>query len=506
LHWLISQPSLRLTVLAGRDSLDRRAAWAHSIELADPTPWLDGGELLLTTGLKLPAAADAHRAYIRKLARAGVSAVGFGVGLSHEQVPPAVVEAAQEAGLPLLEVPLSTPFIAVTRAVMDQLAQHRYEGISWASRVQPRMTRAALHDGVHGVVRELATATDTAVIFLDAAGTVLAAHPAGAARPDTAVLAALPPGGPAAATNVRAGEVVAVQQVAAGPRLHGQLMLTARRPLTPVDHLLLGHAASLVALDAEKPLRLREQQNQLNGLVLHGLLDGAIAAPAAQDYLAQAGFPASDGIRILILRSGDPRPALELAAQELASRGLPLFGAARDEGTAVLLPGSHDATAHVIAGRARTRLRSRTWAGLSTVHSLSATATALREAVNAAAAAQAQGRAGLLSFGSMAGHVLMAAPETRTVLTHLASVRLRPLAACDDEQGTELLASLRAFLEHNGRWETAAAVLGVHRHTLRSRIERVQHLLSTDLDSAHVRAELLLALSAWQPSPGGPDR
>jgi len=38
----------------------------------------------------------------------------------------------------------------------------------------------------------------------------------------------------------------------------------------------------------------------------------------------------------------------------------------------------------------------------------------------------------------------------------------------------------------------------VHRHTLRSRIVRVQSLLDCDLDVARVRAELLLAIIAWQ--------
>ena len=53
--WLIEQRQLGLVVLAGASELDRRIEWVHSIELADPTPWLRGGELLLTTGLHLPA-------------------------------------------------------------------------------------------------------------------------------------------------------------------------------------------------------------------------------------------------------------------------------------------------------------------------------------------------------------------------------------------------------------------------------------------------------------------
>ncbi|MFH8475928.1 PucR family transcriptional regulator ligand-binding domain-containing protein [Streptomyces sp. NPDC018000] len=126
LTWLTRRRELGLTVLAGRSALDREVVWAHSIELADPTPWLSGGELLLTTGLRLPGTPAGQRAYVARLAGAGVAAVAFGTGLSHAQVPAAVVAAAEEAGLPLLEVPLPTPFVAITKAVMERLAEQSY--------------------------------------------------------------------------------------------------------------------------------------------------------------------------------------------------------------------------------------------------------------------------------------------------------------------------------------------------------------------------------------------
>ncbi|MFF4260101.1 PucR family transcriptional regulator ligand-binding domain-containing protein [Streptomyces sp. NPDC001663] len=107
---------LRLRVLAGRGGLDRDVVWAHSIELVDPALWLAGGELLLTTGLRLTADSAACEYYVGRLVKAGVAAVGFGVGLSHEQVPEALVDAAEEAGLPLPEVALPTPFVAVTKS------------------------------------------------------------------------------------------------------------------------------------------------------------------------------------------------------------------------------------------------------------------------------------------------------------------------------------------------------------------------------------------------------
>jgi PucR family transcriptional regulator, purine catabolism regulatory protein len=499
LSWLLRRQELRLKMVAGRHALHREVTWAHSIELVDPGPWLAGGELVLTTGLRLPEAVGARQDYIRRLAEARVAAVGFGIGLSHECVPEVLVAAAEQAGLPLLEVPLPTPFVAITKAVMERLAEQQYEGVVQASRIQPRMTRAALRGGAQAVVRELAVSTGTSVVFLDHEGRARAAHPPGTGVPEADVLAGLrPPDDAAAAVSSGPDGVVAAQQVRVGPRAHGRLTLVAGRSLTPVDHLLLGHAASLIALEAEKPLRLRDEQNRVNGMLVRILLDGTGDAAAALDHLTDAGFPVRDGIRVLALRGGIPRQALQAVGEELSERGLPLFGRVHGGCAVVLLPAGHTVTAQTTTEGARARLRSRTWAGLSAAHDLTEGPRALTEALNAASIAQARGSADIVTFDSLAGHLLSAVPETRKVLQSLAETRLAPLAAYDSGHGTDLLTSLRAFLEHNGQWETASRALGVHRHTLRGRMDRVRSLLGADLDSAHVRAELLLALSAWQ--------
>lgn len=498
LRWLLGRTELRLRVLAAHRQLDREVLWAHSIELADPVPWISGGELLLTTGLRLPDSPAAQRDYVNRLADAGVSALGFGIGLSHEKVPAALVAAAAEVDLPLLEVPLPTPFVAITKAVMERLAEQQYEGVVQASRIQPRMTRAALRGGAQAVVRELAISTGTAVLFLDHEGRTRAAHPAGASPPASDMPAGLRPVDEAAAA-VSCGPAggVAVQQVRVGPRVHGRLVLVTDRALTPVDHLLLGHAASLVALEAEKPLRLRDEQNRVNSLFFRMLLDGSVPASAALSHLSEAGFPVRDGVRVLALRGGSPRRTLETAGEFLSERGLPLFGTVREACAVLLLPGDHTVTAQAVVDGLADRPHSRIRAGLSSPHDLEGGPSALREALSAASAAQARGSRELIRFESLAGQELLATPGARAVLESIARKRLAPLAAYDTANGTELLDSLRAFLEHNGQWEAASASLGVHRHTLRNRMERVQSLLGADLDSAHVRAELLLAFSAW---------
>ncbi len=61
---------------------------------------------------------------------------------------------------------------------------------------------------------------------------------------------------------------------------------------------------------------------------------------------------------------------------------------------------------------------------------------------------------------------------------------------------SSLVATLTALLEHNGQTEVAAATLGIHRHTMRNRLNKVVELTGRDINSAHVRAELWIAVKA----------
>src|SRR6202000_2575048 len=58
---------LDVRLLAGERSLHLPVRWVHISELADPTPWLSGGELLLTTGMQLYTE-ERQRGFVDRLA------------------------------------------------------------------------------------------------------------------------------------------------------------------------------------------------------------------------------------------------------------------------------------------------------------------------------------------------------------------------------------------------------------------------------------------------------
>ncbi len=117
---------LGLKLVSGEGSAQGHIRWVHSTELPDPTPWLRGGELLLTTGLQLQPA-KAQRELIARLAEHEIGGLGFGTGFAHKRLPPALADEARKRDFPLFEVPYELPFIAITERVFAQLLDERYE-------------------------------------------------------------------------------------------------------------------------------------------------------------------------------------------------------------------------------------------------------------------------------------------------------------------------------------------------------------------------------------------
>jgi purine catabolism regulator len=117
---------LELTLLTGEENAQTSVRWVHSTELLDPTQWLRGGELLLTTGLQL-AGAKPQREFVERLAEREIAGLGFGTGFVHKRIPAAILNSARKLSFPLFEVPYELPFIAVTERVFAQLLNERYE-------------------------------------------------------------------------------------------------------------------------------------------------------------------------------------------------------------------------------------------------------------------------------------------------------------------------------------------------------------------------------------------
>ncbi len=168
--------------------------WAHTSEMADPYPYLLGGELLLSAGVHIPDGAGAgyFDAYVSRIVAAGGVALGFGVAPVHDTVPGALVEACEMHGLPLLEVPPRTTFSAVARALWQLMAQARTAELRRVTEAQQSLaTAAARPDPVPSVLQQLARRLGGRAVLYGPEGTEIAGAGADPGEGTRAALAKL---------------------------------------------------------------------------------------------------------------------------------------------------------------------------------------------------------------------------------------------------------------------------------------------------------------------------
>ncbi|WP_409240548.1 PucR family transcriptional regulator [Streptomyces sp. PA5.6] len=549
---LVHHSALKLTVRAGEERLDAPVRWAHASELADPVPYMEGGELLLITALKLDAEdPDAMRRYVKRLAGAGVVGLGFAVGVHYPDIPRALVDAATDADLPLIEVPRRTPFLAISKAVSAAIAAEQYRAVTAGFAAQRELTKQALSDGPEGLLLALAGQVDGWAALYDASGAVVAAAPEWANRRAARVTADVERlrERPAPASSVVAGaeDRVELHSLGTGRRPRAALAVGTASTLGTAERYAVHSAIALLTLTTERSRSLHAAEQRIGAAVLRMLLAGEpdhARTVAGELYgslldapfrlvVAQVASASAARVRAGAEENGegDARPgtasaAVLAAVADASGNGDPLAGlvdvveaaAARSGEALLVVPYGERLVLLVVDGGAGARAcaeyaaaleAGRVTAGRDTspsgeegelVMGLSApagpiaAATAYKQAEQALSVARRRGRALVEHEELAAGSVLPLLADD--AVRAFADGLLRALHEHDATGRGDLVASLRAWLSRHGQWDAAAADLGVHRHTLRYRMRRVEEILGRSLDDPDVRMELWLSLKA----------
>ncbi|ELP68332.1 PucR family transcriptional regulator [Streptomyces turgidiscabies] len=556
---LVHHSTLKLTVRAGGDRLDVPVRWAHASELADPVPYMEGGELLLITALKLDAEdAEAMRRYVKRLAAAGVVGLGFAVGVNYADIPKALVEAAEHEGLPLLEVPRRTPFLAISKAVSAAIAADQYRAVTAGFAAQRELTRQALSDGPEGLLASLASQVDGWAALYDASGAVVATAPEWAGRRAALLTADVErlrerPAPASAVVGTGGGDEegerdrVELHSLGTGRRPRAALAVGTAGALGTAERYALHSAIALLTLTTERSRSLQAAEQRIGAAVLRMLLAGepdharavagglygelldapfrivvAESATAPMGVVREAGSGGASrptaGALVAASAIGDPLGGLAECLESAAARageavlvvpeGERLVVLAVDGGAAVgaceefaaALEGARAVARAEVGGRGDVSAASsgssgdedELVVGMSGPAGPIAAAAAYKQAEQALSVARRRGRV-------LVGHEQLAAGSVVPLLADdavraFADGLLRPLNEHDATGRGDLVASLRAWLSRHGQWDAAAADLGVHRHTLRYRMRRVEEILGRSLDDPDVRMELWLAL------------
>ncbi len=134
-------------VVAGKGSLKNRIAWVHIASVPDAPHFLNGGELVLTTGINLPEDPAQQRWYIEEMAKIGVAGLVLSVGRYIDHAPPELVETAEQQHFPLIEIPYQARFVDIAKRTNEHIAEENMAMITGALNIQQVLTQLVLEGG-----------------------------------------------------------------------------------------------------------------------------------------------------------------------------------------------------------------------------------------------------------------------------------------------------------------------------------------------------------------------
>jgi purine catabolism regulator len=507
---LLDTRTLHLSLLV--DGVPERMAapisWIHSSDLADPTPFLDAGQIVLTTGTQFhPASAhpNAWEGYVERLASHGIVGIGFGTEVIQD-TPPELVESCERLGMPLFEVPYRVPFIAVIREAADLLAEAAHARDTWALNAQRAISFAALRpDATAAVLKELSRQLRRFVALVDARGAFSLIFDEASAMPALAEEAArrrilhdaerlVGRGQRSSSTMSDEAGHVTLQTLGRRDALRGVLVLAGTAPLDSADQTVVTSVVALAGLALEQNRELGRARGLLRSGLLQTLLEGNVAL-VRRIVQQMGGELAPEPVRFVAF--APPALARDVLFGDLEARDAAgnLFFAASEGRVLVGVPAADASPLAEELARV-----SGLAAGISEPVPWSETARGTKQAVQALERATGnrsgdggESAASVVAFSDVAERGLAALlPHADAV--EIARTILNPVRAHDAENGTDLVGDVRTWLEHHGQWDPAARALGIHRHTLKNRVALVERLSGRPLATVEARTNLWLAL------------
>ncbi|MBW8819194.1 MAG: PucR family transcriptional regulator ligand-binding domain-containing protein, partial [Streptomyces sp.] len=498
-------------IVTGVARLDRHVRWVHITELTDPASFLKGGELVLTTGMPLPEEAAGIRRYVDELADIGAAALVIELVRRYHRPPDALVNACRARSLPLITLAKDVNFLEVTQVVHALILGNQAEAMRRTQRVHEAFTALTLRGaGVEDVVRAAADMSGHTVVLENLVHQALICEPSGdtvqAALTDWEKRSRATPlvdhtsvSGPESwlvSPVEYQGERwarVAMLPVSAGPTFAA----FGPEAVTVLDRTAM--ALTIAGLIHPTSWERTAQRNALRDLV-----EQRHRFPADADArLTALGLPTKESRFIAVLadipREGDTTQVERLLAEQLRKTGtqalVGTLGATRIGVLLSLRTGQPWRPA--VEQLSRTALDLMPGATVSAggeAADLSSVARSFREATRVAEATGPGERPpperSYHERSDIGLRRLLFAFKEDTRIQDYTERQLGRLADHDARHQTDLLNTLRHYLDAAGNKTVAARSGGLSRETIYQRLRSIERILDCDLESGEQRAEL----------------
>ncbi|MGI6126988.1 MAG: PucR family transcriptional regulator [Planifilum sp.] len=512
---ILKRPPFRhARIVAGRRGLKRPVRWVHVLEVSNASAFVNGHELILTTGVGLGDGEDAILRFVQQLVESRVSGLCIELVQRFTEVPACILEYAEKHDFPIIAFPQEVRFIDITQDLQSYIINRHHQQLLALEAISKRFLELTLQPkGTSQILKLLYQKTGCPVWLRDDWGTDIL-YPENIQR-----------------SHFQSHETLCQPIVALDAQVGSLHMIQGGKDPEYMQRLL-DRAATAIAQELLRNMsieerRMRTMQKWIEEWLQQGkaefpeelvsmLTGGGSLALAAMGSAAHPSTP---------YESDDaPEDAMMVQIARMIHRafkpyGLHVWMAPREEQWAVVIADQHPSSPQSMLQRIKRAFSDlfNQWAANTALHryrwsvGISQSFRHLNKAphywkqailalkVNGPAMAQNRDqrppeRYSLIGYDDLHAWQLFLQVDPE-VLSAYVENQIGALLDYDRQNGTELVRTLEAYFATGQSKQRTAKALYIHRQTLYYRLEQISTLLGNNWDTPERRMALDIALA-----------
>lgn len=154
-------------LIAGEEGINRQVKWSHILEVKELDTLINGGELILTTGVGLQLELQTQLKYVRRLIDKKVAGICIEIGPYFKEIPEEIIELANHCAFPIIVFEKTVRFVDITQDLHTFIINQHHQMLSQLDSLSRKFNSLSLtHSGIIKILQELHQFFQQRAIFI----------------------------------------------------------------------------------------------------------------------------------------------------------------------------------------------------------------------------------------------------------------------------------------------------------------------------------------------------
>lgn len=527
-------------VIAGKLGLFRSVSWIHIFEMTDIESFVNGNEMILSTGVHFAQNIESFLSYLQKLINLQVSCLCLELGQSVKSIPLEVIELANRNDFPIILFKKTVRFVDITQAIHALIINDHCEILEKLNNTSRAFFRSTLESkGIRNILELLQASTKAQVIYLPMHNTSIF-FPASSLEKQAELLQLIqqPIENFYKADNMyylKLGEqYILIQDIGAMGQTWARLCIVKNQDFYHYDRLLLDSATISIAQDLLKKKYIRESELHTENLwvneLIHNRLKDEILIQAQIGHDEYKTLNNSD-FQVCVLEvkriKHEHEDALESANKSMGihlslivrsafeQHAFRTFNTFKNNRLVILIfhpsSGKKQKDPFFIKEKLQLILKNidkmmngdectkfQLFLGIGTAYKGFHNTSLSYEEATKALFLKTFYQSPTIFYEDLGAFQILLNLHEKGMLESYVNSHLGLLIEEDCKKNSDLLKTLKVYLESNGSKKSIADELHIVRQSLYYRLEKIKELLGEDYMSTQKRLALQLAIQAYE--------